>query len=165
MMRLRFHHSAHVLNSFLQLLDYPASWNTQYIQNHCAMLRVEHVDDAGTDSVAGFVWAFWTDDAENPTLDFHVCILPEYRNRWLTPSVWADLHKAAELLGAKRIQTKAIGERPQRLVAEMLVRWLGFQRADDGYVYKDIGDTVGFLIPESRKAGAGAGARRGSPGG
>jgi ribosomal protein S18 acetylase RimI-like enzyme len=139
--RVRIEGDADTVSWFLKTHKYPYAeqWPADFLRQHAIMVRLEETHDRFVRTV-GYAWATWHPTLPS-TLDFHVCIDPKYRGRWLDVRVWVDLQKLAQFLGAEMLITRTPTERAARLVSELLVRRFGFKRNTDGSVYKLLKDT------------------------
>lgn len=137
MIRVRLHSDALTLAAFLEAEEYPAHWSPETLEKYTLMCRVEEAFGDGRVYLAGYVWATWRADGDC-VMDFHACLTPSYRGRWLTKSVAADLLKLAELCGVKVLSTTTIGDRAARLVRVLLQRRMDFSVAPDGTLSKII---------------------------
>jgi len=111
---------------------YPTVHDAGVLQEGALMFRIH---DRG--ETVAYVWATWHAFLPD-TLDFHACADPEYRGRWLSSKVVEDLMKGAELVGARLVITKTVGDRAARLVAALLKRRFGFEQHEDGTVFRRI---------------------------
>lgn len=110
------------LLNLLSDTDYPevTSWWWENWSRHI----IVRLHASGT--LIGYAWATWTD---RTTLDFHVCIRPEFKGRYWLPLAWPHLVTIALYHGANRLTTTPIGK--ARFAVPRLLRPLGFVQDDN----------------------------------
>ena len=112
---------------------YPCPTSADDLKRYCIILRVQ--DDAAT---VGYVWSTWHREFPK-TLQFHVCIAPSHRGRWLDCRVMRELEKISLLVGADMI-TAALPFDSKRISA-LMVRFYGFHVEPlSGEIFKPIED-------------------------
>jgi hypothetical protein len=135
-LRLRLEGDAASLHAFAERHGYPldtGGWTAPLLQENSIMVRIEAEDGWTT---AGYIWGTW---AFLPgVLDIHACIAPEFRGRWLDKDMWSQLRWLARFVGAYMLTTRAIGDRPSRLVAAFLQRRLGWKCDEAGRLFTRI---------------------------
>lgn len=102
------------LVSFLENNNYPHTWPEDWLRRSCLMCRV----DRGPNDTAAWVWFHWIDGADM-VLEMHVAAQMGARGRWLTRGVLSDLHKVAELVGAKGVLARAPTPALQRVLSRI----------------------------------------------
>lgn len=130
-MRLQLHDSPATLQSFLTRHDYPFHHDLALLKTSL-ILRL----DLPSGQTAGFVWAMWSD--EPGVLEFHACVAPEHRGRWLTALVIHDLMTMARISGARRLLAYLPpGEERERIYA-FLCRRFGFEVTDSNTCQREV---------------------------
>ncbi|MBP5855688.1 hypothetical protein KAJ83_01605 [Marivibrio halodurans] len=100
-MKVEFCQEPEFLTDFLAANDYPFDWPVEYVER-VLICRLTTSDKLKT---LGFVWFHWVEDAPD-VLEFHICLDQEHRTLRLTRGVIKDLHKVADLCGAKVLMCK-----------------------------------------------------------
>lgn len=122
---------------FLTLHSYPAIPRVEDLRS---VILVSLIDNS-SGLIAGYVWA---SEPDPYVLDFHACLSPSWRGRWLTDDLYRDLETIARFYGARGMSTRTLGDRPARLVAALLQRRFGYTLRPDGSLYKQIVRTWDF---------------------
>jgi len=112
--KVRFAQTADEAYDFLIEHNYPYEWPLDAMRQ-CMCVKILTDDD----EVVGYVWFEWT--VVPGVLEWHVCIKEAFQRRWVTEGVIRDLHKVAELTGAKTVICMTPLPRMQRSMA--LLGW------------------------------------------
>lgn len=112
--RVLIEESSRVLAEFLCNQKYPYGWSEEFLDS-CVKCRIE----TSTGQTIGYVWLHGLEDAPPGLLEMHICIKPEYQNRWATRSVVRNLFVIAEVVGGTIMIAKLMGARSIRIMKKM----------------------------------------------
>lgn len=107
----------HFVSAYLDVY-YPQPWSPQQLKGFAIVTRLETHDKR----LVGFIWGNFLPDAPD-TINFHICIHPSWRGRWMDRRAIHDLFVLSRVCGAERVRGWLPPGREGQLFARLAPRY------------------------------------------